>query len=60
MPTCQVSDILNVNTEDENYEDLEYHDDIDLVLCWEYFDKNYNVIVLNQNMMVQWENMFTT
>lgn len=60
MPTCQATDILNVNTVDENYEDLEYHDDIDFGLCWEYFDKNYNVIVLNQNMMVQWENMFTT
>lgn len=46
IPTCQVNDILNVNIEDENYEDLEYHDDVDLGLCWEYFDKNYKCCCL--------------
>lgn len=46
IPTCQVNDILNVNTEDENYEDLEYHDDVDLGLCWECFDKNYKCCCL--------------
>ena len=51
--------ILNVNTEDEIYKDLENHDDIDLGLCLEYFDQNYNVIVWNQNMMVQWKTVFT-
>ena len=29
IPTCQVNDILNINTEDEIYEDLGYHDDVD-------------------------------
>ena len=41
IPTCQVNDVLNINSEDEIYNDLEYHDDVDLRLCWKYFDKNY-------------------
>ena len=46
IPTYQVNDILNVNTEDENYEDLEYHDSADLGFCWKYFDKNYECYCL--------------
>ena len=60
IPTSQVNDILNLNSKDENYEDLEYHDDVDLGLCLEYFDKNYECYCLEPNMMVQWKTMFIT
>ena len=46
IPTCQVNDVLNINTEDEICKDLEYHDDVDLRLCWKYFDKNYECYCL--------------
>ena len=46
IPNCQASDIWNVIIKKEKYRKLVYDDEIDLVLCWEYFDRTYKCYCL--------------
>ena len=46
MPNCLANDILNVITKNEKYMKLVYDDEIDLGLCWEYFDRTYKCYCL--------------
>ena len=39
IPNCLASDIWEVIIKKEKYRKLVYDDEIDLVLCWEYFDR---------------------
>ena len=41
IPMCQARDILNGYIHGKKYQKLRYDDDIDLRLCWDYFDNNY-------------------
>ena len=41
IPKCQANYIWNVVTKKEKYRKLLYDQDIDLRLCWEYFDRTY-------------------
>ena len=46
MPNCLANDILNVITKSEKYMKLVYDDEINLGLCWEYFDRTYKCYCL--------------
>ena len=46
MPNCLANDILNVITKNEKYMKLVYDDEINLGLCWEYFDRTYKCYCL--------------
>ena len=46
IPNCLANDILNVLTKREKYRKLVYDDEIDLALCWEYFDRTYKCYCL--------------
>ena len=46
IPNCQASDIWNVIIKENKYRKLVYDDDIDLRLCWEYFDRVYKCYYL--------------
>ena len=46
IPNCQASDIWNVIIKENKYRKLLYDDDIDLRLCWEYFDRVYKCYCL--------------
>ena len=48
IPNCQANDIWNVIIKKSKYE-LVYDDDIDLTLCWEYFDRRYKCYCLEPN-----------
>ena len=41
IPKCQANYIWNVVTKKEKYRKLLHDQDIDLRLCWEYFDRTY-------------------
>ena len=46
IPNCVANDILNVIIKNENYMKLVSDDEIDLGLCWEYFDRTYTCYCL--------------
>ena len=46
IPNCQANDIWNVIIKKNKYRKLVYDDDIDLTLCWEYFDRRYKCYCL--------------
>ena len=46
IPSCQVNDIWNVMMEKNKYRKLVFDDEINLGLCWEYFDRTYKCYCL--------------
>ena len=46
IPSCQANDIWNVIIKKNKYRKLVYDDQIDLGLCWEYFDRTYKCYCL--------------
>ena len=46
IPNCLANDILNVTSKKEKYRKLVYDDEIDLGLCWGYFDRAYKCYYL--------------
>ena len=45
-PSCQTNDIWNAIIKKNKYRKLVYDDEIDLGLCWEYFDMTYKCYCL--------------
>lgn len=46
IPNCRSNYSLHVNVEDKKYGTLVFDYDVDLVLCWEYIDKNFHYCYL--------------